>query len=392
MIGIPGTCTPAATVGIPVSQKKVGTHLWIEWGHKGGRAEQAAGVALALRRNVFTARNVRQVYQPPDELAGRFGAVRLVRGDVDMCAIVVYQYPEPHPPNTEAQRKQARRLWLYLAAFLDRLPHRCLPILLLDANGHRGFHRHEGYLAHINSAAVGQAEAALENFNGGEFRQLLELHHLGAVNTFHECGPTYFGTTGHGTRVDYVCLPQSRLHEVTRCYVQKARAYRLQWHACMGLRDHVPLTVVLSIGCSINLNSMIFAASWTVICLPRMLFRVCVGRSSLHWLKENVSKHCRVWSKLCHHARLLSFRPCTTPCPMQPTSSTQAAHMQSMIAPPTHKQRCCRLRTPRLAHCQGCTSLCSSRFTPVSGQFVASMETVGIFLESSSNLRCAAQV
>ena len=83
--------------------------------------------------------------------------------------------------------------------------------------------------------------------------------------------------------------------------------------------------------------------------LPRMLFRVCVGRSSLHWLKEHVSKHCRVWSKLCHHAQLLSFRPCTMPCPMQPTSSTQAAHMQSMIAPSTHKQRCCRLRTPRLA-------------------------------------------
>ena len=248
IIGIPGTCTSQDAVGIPVSQTQVGTHLWIEWGRRAGRAEQAAGVAIALRRNVFHDRNVRQVYQPPEELAGRFGAVRLVRGDVDLCAIVVYQYPEPHPPNTDAQRRQAKRLWMYVAAFLDRLPHRCLPVLLLDANGHTGLHRHEGGFAHINSEAVGQADAALENFNGSEFRQLLELHHLAAINSFHPCGPTYYGTTGRGTRVDYICLPQTRLHNVSRCYIQKARAYRLQWHACAGLRDHVPLTVVFEHG------------------------------------------------------------------------------------------------------------------------------------------------
>ena len=51
------------------------------------------------------------------------------------------------------------------------------------------------------------------------------------------------GTTSRGTRADYICLPQSELHDATRCYVHRARAFRLQWHSCPGLRD-LPLSIV----------------------------------------------------------------------------------------------------------------------------------------------------
>ena len=61
IIALPGTCTSASVVGIPVLQQVVGTHTWIEWGHAAGLAEQAAGVAIAFRSKVFQERNVRQV-------------------------------------------------------------------------------------------------------------------------------------------------------------------------------------------------------------------------------------------------------------------------------------------------------------------------------------------
>ena len=48
IIALPGTCTSASVVGIPVLQQVFGTHTWIEWGHAAGQAEQAAGVAIAL--------------------------------------------------------------------------------------------------------------------------------------------------------------------------------------------------------------------------------------------------------------------------------------------------------------------------------------------------------
>lgn len=77
--------------------------------------------------------NVRHVFEPLQEFAGRFGAVRLVIGDADVCSID-HQYPKPHLVNTETKRHKAvnaQRLWSYVAACIDRLSHGCLPMLLL---------------------------------------------------------------------------------------------------------------------------------------------------------------------------------------------------------------------------------------------------------------------
>ena len=247
ILGVVGTRTDASRVGQAVVQKTVAGHTWIEWGHGKGSHEQAAGVALAFRSKVFRDSNVRQVFEPPKEYAGRFGAVRLVRGDVDFCPIVVYQYPEPHPPRAERQRQRANRLWQYISGFIDKLPHRCVPVLILDANGHTGLMRVQGATAAIDSSAVGNSGGELENFNGHALRALLEQQHMCAVNTFgrpgFDCGSTFYGTNQRGTRVDYICLPQSLLCDVSRVRVHTDKAKKLQWHVCPGLRDHVPMSM-----------------------------------------------------------------------------------------------------------------------------------------------------
>ena len=59
-------------------------------------------VGLCIPNNVLPQRNnIRKVYLRPGELDSGFDAVRLNRKDSDMCVIVLYLYPEPHPPATE---------------------------------------------------------------------------------------------------------------------------------------------------------------------------------------------------------------------------------------------------------------------------------------------------
>ena len=43
-----------------------------------------SGVAIALRENTFVPVNVRDIYSPPAPLAGRGGALKLVRGDANL--------------------------------------------------------------------------------------------------------------------------------------------------------------------------------------------------------------------------------------------------------------------------------------------------------------------
>ena len=58
--------------------------LFIDWGKPRGKSEVSAGVSLGLSTRIFTKANVRQIFKPPMEYAGRLGAVRLVRGDLDL--------------------------------------------------------------------------------------------------------------------------------------------------------------------------------------------------------------------------------------------------------------------------------------------------------------------
>ena len=239
ILGLVGTRTDASRVGQAVVQKAVAGHTWIEWGRGKGSHEQAAGVALAFRSEVFRDSNVRQVF--------RFGAVRLIRGDVEFCPIVVYQYPEPNPPRAERQRQRANRLWQYISGFIDKLPHRCVLVLTLDVNGHTGLMRVQGATAAIDSSAVGNSGGELVNFSGHALKALLEQQHMCAVNTFgrpgFDCGSTVYGTNQRGTRVEYICLPQSLLCDISRVRVHIDKAKKLQWHVCPGLCDHLTMSM-----------------------------------------------------------------------------------------------------------------------------------------------------
>ena len=112
--------------------QRSGRFFFIDWGKPRGRSEVSAGVSLGLSMRIFTKANVRQIFKPPAEYAGgRFGAARLVRGDLDLFVIVAYVWPEP---SCVKERERNHRIWLYLDSVLGKVPHRSLPLLLLDAS------------------------------------------------------------------------------------------------------------------------------------------------------------------------------------------------------------------------------------------------------------------
>ena len=181
-------------------------HICFDWGSPKGRPHNSCGVSIILRTQVFPRRNVARVYSPPEAYHGRFGAVRLKRGDLDVCVISLYMHTEPQK---QIQQERNIQLWKYVGDFISRLPRRCTPILCLDANAHVG-------LIPAKSEAVGQFFPEPQNFNGGLFRTLLETQYMVAANTFFNVGATFFGPPPrrHATRVDYICVPATCLAKV----------------------------------------------------------------------------------------------------------------------------------------------------------------------------------
>ena len=86
-----------------------------------------------------------------------------------------------------------------------------------------GFHKVRGELSAIGSLAFGCADATVENFNGAQLPTTFG-NDMCIVKTYRECEPTYYETTSRGTRVNYICLSQSKSPVLTRCYVHPSRA------------------------------------------------------------------------------------------------------------------------------------------------------------------------
>ena len=89
--------------------------------------------AIAIRENTFLPANVSGVHTPPAPLAGRGGALKLVRGDAAFLIMSLYLPPS----QSKLREKQlSEMIWKWARGVLDETPSRVVPVLLLDANGH----------------------------------------------------------------------------------------------------------------------------------------------------------------------------------------------------------------------------------------------------------------
>ena len=147
--------------------------------------------------------------------------------------------------------REYRRLWRYLTTFLDRLPERCMPIIFMDGNAHIGYERGaEGVRIPVSDRLYGGDYPEMVNSNGTMFLEFLQHHRMCAANTFYPVGPTFFGPPPYcsKTRVDYIAIPQSRVRAIKSCAIPWPQAERLQTIMAPGIRDHVPVQMVIDIG------------------------------------------------------------------------------------------------------------------------------------------------
>jgi hypothetical protein len=84
VIFLPGTQRCAESGGMQIFQ--VGTHTVYDFGYKKGASQhtnKSCGCVVALRTTCFT--KYYKIYEPDDCIAGRVGAVRATRPDIDVC-------------------------------------------------------------------------------------------------------------------------------------------------------------------------------------------------------------------------------------------------------------------------------------------------------------------
>ena len=88
VIGLNGTCT-RAKLGQEYVVKSHKNFEVIEWGWASRELSNCkCGVAIALSKNRFPRNCWRQIHCPIKKMAGRLGAVRIKKGNLDVCFIV----------------------------------------------------------------------------------------------------------------------------------------------------------------------------------------------------------------------------------------------------------------------------------------------------------------
>ena len=245
-IALPGTQMRNRSSTDAYWVQSVGKHRFYHWGAgKGQFVNDSCGVSIGIKQRPFPARCVVNIFSPPSELQGRGGTLRIKRGDADITAIVVYV---PTEPSSRDQRKASQQIWTWVHDLLSALPARTVPLLLLDANEKTGLRNNPVTNSHeyFEDGVIGSCDVALESYNGSLLHLCLLDHHLFAVNTFYETGPTWYGWTQEGlsSRIDYICLPCSLRCSVKSCRILQQAGDALQNMARPGRCDHRPLQVV----------------------------------------------------------------------------------------------------------------------------------------------------
>ena len=201
----------------------------------GNRDCNATGVAIGFDNHVVTEKSINQIDFAEGDLQGRAAIIRFKRkGFYDIAVCSHYSFLQRNA--TDKERIQRLNGWV--CEKFARLPKRCLPILLSDANGRLGINSS----TLCGSPCTGIWGGIKENWAGTQYRNMLQSLELAAINTLRPsmCGPTWFSKQ-YATRPDYVAVPPRFLVNVVSAYVDYQSAFILQLANTTYLFDHAPL-------------------------------------------------------------------------------------------------------------------------------------------------------
>ena len=141
VIFLPGTQRCAKSGGLHIFQ--AGTDTVHDSGYKKGASQhtnKSCGCVIALRTTCFP--KYHKIYEPDGCIAGRVGAVRLTRPDIDVCFFVWYFPPQMH---TTQDMKTTSLVVELICKIVRKLPRRCVILFGCDANARTGPDEFQGY-------------------------------------------------------------------------------------------------------------------------------------------------------------------------------------------------------------------------------------------------------
>ena len=225
------------------------THDIIEHrARKRGKHSQPEGVLVMAPRGMTGI--VKQILIPSaGELEGRGLAVRFSRGLYDVCVVTVYCPLGDRDPNNH---KKTEKLWNWVCQVRSQIPRRTMMVVGTDSNGHVGSVTERSimdpYVEMLEGwgrdyVHIGDHGAETENINGKLMREFLEKTNMVAVNTkFREAsGKTWYGGKGGATRVDYILVDETNIHDGDRALLSRELHRRLRTMIGLEVNDHVPI-------------------------------------------------------------------------------------------------------------------------------------------------------
>ena len=201
-------------------------------------SNKSSAVLLALHKP-FTTKHIHQTWTPPPSLQGRALAARLKGGFFDLFVCCMYLPPRPQTASKRGgYQRTVEALLEWLDERLSEQKHRTTPIVLMDANDGIGLELRAGRCCSVETQCIAAAGARREHAAGKRLREIMEKHHMRATSA-EMGGPTWFGSEGQSSLIDYVWAPTAL---PLRCSGPLRRlAAELQLISTRQLRDHVPL-------------------------------------------------------------------------------------------------------------------------------------------------------
>ena len=237
-VGLQGACVSRGKDEQKCVGFRTSKHLWISWPHGQAAKSKCAGCAIGIPKNIQK-HQFRSIYTPTNPiLHGRVGAVRIKTGNTDICYIVGYAFCSLLPNEVW----MAEVFWNEISRIIDKLPDRCIPIIMLDANAKLGIR--QGFYDQLLQNHMGPYVRAETDVNGQYLGQLLINHGLCITNSFYNAGNTFYHCGGrYSSTVDYQIVPISWNARVRKCEVWKTFGSALQIINTQALRDHMPLAL-----------------------------------------------------------------------------------------------------------------------------------------------------
>lgn len=216
-----GTGYKAAVTDIPVEVSSDDTKYEYRWGWQKGRyGNKSCGISFLLTSSLHS--QVRRVWVPPRDVAGRAAAVQIRQRDSDVTMRGVYLPPRT---GTQAYRMAVDAVLKWGGQVLDEVPRRSTPMLCMDANDGFGMHQRLGGVVNaMPDEVVEPSEPEMEHYASAGIRRLFQIHDMAVLSAAWRTGPTYHGDR-HVSKVDYICGPQGLRGRVSSC----------------ALRDHATL-------------------------------------------------------------------------------------------------------------------------------------------------------